>query len=102
MASGFIGTKDVARIVGSCVFFMIRCYFLQRLQRPATDNMQDTTPTKESQFMDPYDARIIASGCAAEHVKLYDCHWEHKDFRKCIKEMQEFKECWKRTHKQDS
>jgi cytochrome c oxidase assembly factor 4 len=54
---------------------------------------------EKEEEMDPFEVRIMKSGCYKEHVSLQDCHFELKDFRKCIKEMKEFKECWKKNNK---
>ncbi|KAJ3352934.1 hypothetical protein HDU91_005941 [Kappamyces sp. JEL0680] len=66
---------------------------------PATTGpSQPAQKASAADDLDPYDARILASGCAKEHEALQDCHWNHKDFRKCVEEMQKFKECWRRLH----
>ncbi|KAF8446544.1 hypothetical protein BGX38DRAFT_1094305, partial [Terfezia claveryi] len=42
------------------------------------------------------DKRINNTGCAAENMRLIDCHYEKKDWRKCTAEMIAFRECWKK------
>lgn len=45
---------------------------------------------------DPWDARIAATGCAAENEALQLCRYDTGDWRQCLKEMQAFRACWQR------
>lgn len=45
---------------------------------------------------DPWDIRILQTGCAKENEDLQICRYDTGDWRQCLKEMKLFRECWEK------
>mmetsp|Transcript_7483 Transcript_7483/g.19241 ORF Transcript_7483/g.19241 Transcript_7483/m.19241 type:complete len:84 (-) Transcript_7483:2486-2737(-) len=53
----------------------------------------------EDDEVDPWEARIEASGCAPQHYALQDCYAETGDWRKCQSLMKAFQLCMSKNTK---